>query len=39
MGYEAGKMLIYQIDNPDAERKTEVKPVNFILKGSAIRMP
>jgi LacI family transcriptional regulator len=39
MGYEAGKMLVYQIDNPDAERKTEVKPVNFILKGSAIRMP
>lgn len=38
MGYEAGKMLIYQINNPGAERKTEVKPVNFILKGSAIRI-
>ena len=39
MGYEAGRMLIYQINNPEAERKTEVKPVSFILKGSAIRMP
>lgn len=39
MGYEAGKMLVFQINNPEAERKTEIKPVDFILKGSAIRMP
>ena len=38
MGYEAGEMLIKQINNPDTERRTEVKPVSFILKGSAIRM-
>ncbi len=38
MGYEAAEMLIRQIQNIDNERKTAVKPVNFILKGSAIRM-
>ena len=38
MGYEAGRMLVEQIDNPEAEIRTSVIPVNFILKGSAIRM-
>jgi len=38
MGYEAGEILLYQMRHPDAERKTAVVPVNFILKGSAIRM-
>lgn len=38
MGYEAGRMLIEQIENPEAEIRTSVIPVNFILKGSAIRL-
>jgi len=38
LGYEAGKILLEQIENPEAERKTSVIPVNFILKGSAIRL-
>jgi len=38
MGYEAGKILLEHIENPETERKTSVIPVNFILKGSAIRM-
>lgn len=38
MGYEAAEMLMYQIKNPDAGRKTSIIPVSFILKGSAIRL-
>ncbi len=38
MGYEAGRILIDQINNPEAEIRTSVIPVNFILKGSAIRL-
>ncbi len=38
MGYEAAERLLYQIKNPDAGRKTSILPVNFILKGSAIRL-
>jgi LacI family transcriptional regulator len=38
MGYAAAEMIIDQIQHPDTERKTEIKPVQFILKGSAIRM-
>lgn len=38
MGYEAAKMLLEQIQNPETEKKTVIKPVDFILKGSAIRL-
>ncbi len=38
MGYKAGKILLEQIENPEAEIRTSVIPVNFILKGSAIRV-
>ena len=38
MGYAAAEMIMYQIHHPDAERKTSVKAVQFILKGSAIRV-
>jgi len=38
MGNKAAKMLMDQIKHPGAERKTAVVPVNFILKGSAIRI-
>lgn len=38
MGYTAAKMIIEQIQYPAIERKTEVKPAQFILKGSAIRV-
>jgi len=38
MGYEAAEILIRQIRNIDNEQKTAVKPVSFILKGSAIRI-
>lgn len=38
MGYSAAEMILDQIRHPQAGRKTEVKPVQFILKGSAIRV-
>ncbi len=38
MGYTAAEMIMYQIQHPDAERKTVVKPAQFLLKGSAIRV-
>jgi len=38
MGYEAAEILIRQIQNTDNDQKTAVKPVSFILKGSAIRI-
>ena len=38
MGYAAAEMILYQIQHPNSERKTAVKPVQFILKGSAIRV-
>jgi len=38
MGQEAAKMLLRQIIHPETERMTSVKPVKFILKGSAIRI-
>ncbi len=38
MGYEAGKLLFYQIENYDTEKKRTVLPSEFILKNSAIRI-
>ncbi len=38
MGYDAAEMLLEQIQNPKTEKKTVIKPVDFILKGSAIRL-
>jgi len=38
MGYEAAEILLKQIQNPEAEKKTVIKPIDFILKGSAIRL-
>ena len=38
MGYAAAEMMLQQIQHPQSGRNTEVKPVQFILKGSAIRM-
>ncbi len=38
MGYEAGKLLFYQIKNFDTEKKLSVLPSEFILKNSAIRI-
>jgi LacI family transcriptional regulator len=38
MGYEAGRILLEQIENPETVSRTSIIPVSFILKGSAIRM-
>ncbi len=38
MGYDAAEMLLEQIQNPETEEKTAIKSVDFILKGSAIRL-
>ena len=38
MGYESAEMLLEQIRNPEMEKRTVIKPVDFILKGSAIRL-
>ncbi len=38
MGYEAAEILLEQIQNPETEKKTVIKPIDFILKGSAIRL-
>ena len=38
MGYDAAEMLLEQIQNPETEKKTVIKPVDFILNGSAIRL-
>ena len=38
MGQKAAEMLIAQIRNPKADKKVSVIPVNFILKGSAMRI-
>ena len=38
MGKEAAALLFKQLVNPEAETRTSVLPVNFILKGTAIRI-
>lgn len=38
MGREAAEILMRQIKQPDQGKTVEIKPVSFILKGSAIRM-
>jgi len=38
IGYAAAELLLKQIHHPQSGKITEVKPVQFILKGSAIRM-
>ncbi|NPA36943.1 MAG: LacI family transcriptional regulator [Chlorobi bacterium] len=38
MGQKAADLLMYQIENPGADKKTSVVPVKFILKGSAMRI-
>jgi len=38
MGQEVGEILLHQINNPGAGKVSSIKPVNFILKGSAMRM-
>ncbi len=38
MGYEAAEMLLEKIRNPETENQTVIKPIDFILKGSAIRL-
>ena len=38
MGYKAAQLIMDQIHDVDAGKKTAIKPASFILKGSAIRM-
>jgi len=38
MGWDAAKMLLHEINHPDSDVNTVIKPVSFLLKGSAIRM-
>ncbi|UBM62520.1 LacI family transcriptional regulator [Candidatus Sulfidibacterium hydrothermale] len=38
MGYQAAEILLEQINNPSFEKKDVVLPVNFLLKGSAMRI-
>jgi len=38
VGVDAARLLINRIENPDINYETVIEPVNFILKGSAIRM-
>ena len=38
IGVDAARLLINRIENPDTNYETVIEPVNFILKGSAMRM-
>ena len=38
MGHKAASMLMHQIKNPGTDKKTAIVPVNFILKGSSMRI-
>ena len=38
MGQKAASILLDQIENPGTDKKTAIVPVNFILKGSAMRI-
>jgi len=38
MGEKAASLLMDQINDPEADKKTAIVPVNFILKGSAMRI-
>jgi len=38
IGVDAARLLLEQIDNPEKPPETIIKPVNFIIKGSAIRV-
>ncbi len=38
MGYKAATILMHQIKNPGTDKKTAIVPVNFILKGSSMRI-
>ena len=38
IGADAARLLINRIENPELNYETVIEPVNFILKGSAIRM-
>jgi len=38
MGYDAAEILLQKINYPDSDITTVIKPVSFLLKGSAIRL-